>query len=340
MGLVALPRTPHYVVDPTLDLHLVHETGYEWVTRTVLTARVRDSLEELDMSRAPRRERRVLSRQLTAGVQSALEDAQHVIAAAFGNDEGPFLSCPTAGLRAVEELDHYEMLDAFVAIRNQATMLAFASRFGMPIQAQVPGLPGYTAMPWKALSRAVSQVRDAKRLINVGANHGEIIRRAEGIKFVSTADQSGWEVSTESEDGSLLWLPFYAAKRLLASEEQYRGTLGYQEQAAALIRHLAVWALSDLLRYHVVLILSIPPGARVPQVNRVADPVGRMAMTMVEFMARDSNQAFCEDPLCRKRFVKAHPLDRYCCSEHRWRAKEYRKRTRRTRRTAETPPPT
>ena len=278
---------------PRLNLHLVHDDGYQWL-----------SLDEL-------------TQQLSASAEISTGYSQRIIHAAFNGNSGPFLTAQSGkGLRAIGPFDAGKMYDGFVAIRDQDGMRTFANTYGMPIQARAPVLPGLLAIPWSALETVLWQVREARRFINPGENFAELIRRGK--------ETGEWQFSTApAEDGDLTWTTL-PDESLPALQDD-----SYSNQAQAVARHLAIWAISDLLRDHLVLSFSIPPGALAPQMSQDADPVGVMALEMVTLMAPDSSHTICQDPRCLRRFKKDKRLDRYCSCEHRKRARGNRRNLRR-----------
>jgi hypothetical protein len=284
---------------PRLNLHLVHDDGYEWL-----------SLDQL-------------ADHLSASAEISQSYSQRIIHCEHGGDVGPFLTAHSGrGLRTIGPFDAGMMYDEFVAIRDRDGMRAFANKYGMPIQARAPGLPGLLAIPWSALEAALWKIKEARRFINPGENFDQLIRRGK--------ETGEWQFSTEpSEDGDLIWttLPDESLPALPDAS--------YSNQAQAVARRIAIWAISDLLRDHVVLSFSIPDGALAPLMSHDADPVGVMALEMVKFMSPDGSHTICQDPRCLKRFWKGHPLDRYCGDDHEERAATNRKNARRRQRRAD-----
>ncbi len=289
----AMDKPRRLVEFPRLNLHLVPKDGYEWLL--------------LDQ----------LAHRLSMSAEVCQSYSQRIIDAEFRGNVGPFLTAPSRkGLRAIGPFDAGTMYDEFVAIRDRDGMGAFANKYGMPIQARSPLLPGILAIPWSYLNRVLWQVKEARRFINPGENFDQLIRRGE--------DTGEWQFSSEhAEHGSPIWTTLPDDSLPCLRDDTY----SYQAQAIA--RHIAIWAISDLLRDHVVLSFSIPDGALAPLMSHDADPVGMMALEMVKLLAPDGSHAICQDPRCLTRFRKEHALDQYCCEDHQERARRNRRNARR-----------
>jgi len=266
--------------------------------------------------REPLQEPVRFTHQLSASAKICPSYSQRIIHGEFSGDVGPFLTAHRGkGLHAIDPFDAGTMYDEFVAIRDRDGMRAFANTYGMPIQARVPVLPGLLAIPWSVLETVLWQVKDARRFINPGANFDQFIRRGK--------ETGEWQFSMESaEAGALIWttLPDESLPALRDDT--------FSNQAQAIVRHIAIWAISDLVRDHVILSFSIPPGALVPLMSQDADPVGVIALEMVGLMAHDGGHTICQNPLCLKRFMKGHDLDRYCSTKCRERARGNRRNAR------------
>lgn len=296
-----MPTTPNYWKDPVHPFHVRYVNGYRWLSL--------DECVRAVATYAHRSEEVALDR-LRRDVQP-LDDLLMVTEV-----HAPFVP--------IVDVDRLELINEFVTADNPDAMLAFANKWGLPVQIDAPVVPPFMVLSWTQIRYVQTAVANTLRFIKPGPQLGQCVRL--------TQPGAIWEFSFQSwTEDDLMWT--HIPDLLHQAVDSDPLVSGKEASASNMARAIAIWGVSDLLRDHTRNSFIVPSGKRAPEVHRLADPVGAMALLMASMLSGAKPEgkrsfAVCNYPPCRRVFLMNTKRQQYCCSNHQVDAKTWRRRER------------
>ena len=238
------------------------------------------------------------------------------------NGEEPFLVADLYGpTRRGDETHDAEMWRAFLEVDGLAGLLRFADAWGMPAGFGLVRTSRSLAVPWPTLKRALEAFKTAASLLTAPEDRA----LADVVRF------DGSRRTVEA----LVWTEGWGFEWSVVPPELVEGARPGSsptvEASRRIATAIATSALSGLIYTHTRNMLGPRAGTANPEVHRVSDPIGGMALYMAQQLEAGKQLRRCELDTCRRLFYPSSRSDqRFCTKSHGKSASDQRRRQRAT----------
>lgn len=256
----------------------------------------------------------------TAAELRAERERRAHLARPIRNGDQPFLVADLYGpTRRGDDANDAAMWRDFVAADGQDDLLRFAEVWGMPAGFDVVQTSRSLAVPWPTLKRAQEAFKTATHLLTA-RDDGAL---ADVVRF--HPPQRAWEVLVWTESWGLDW-SLVPPELAAGAPADPVPTLEASRRIATAV---ATSALSELIYAHTRNVLAPSAGLEQPEMHRLSDPIGGMALYMAEQLGAGKPLKRCELDTCRRLFYPGSRSDQRFCTKGHGTSASNRRRTRR-----------
>lgn len=229
-------------------------------------------------------------------------------ARAIRNGDQPFLVADLYGpTQHGDEANDAEMWQAFLEADGRDGLLRFAEAWGLPAGFDLVRTSRSLAVPWPTLKRAREAFKTATRLLSAD-EYGAL---PDVVRF--DRSHRAWEV--------LVWIEAWGFDWSTVPPELVDGarpdSAATAETSRRIVAAIATNELSELIYRHTRNVLVARAGRAHPEICRISDPIGGMALYMAEQLEAGKQLRRCELETCRRFFYPDRRSDqRFCKKSH------------------------